>query len=139
MYYRNKSKRVGEATGYFRSYDDCKNEWRNIIYPILSQTSVKDKKADIKILDFIIDNDLESECEIDFEEINNGRTAEQNQARWKILLKNFGSSHMPKKVNAKAEKIKQGLKTKKRQKPKRPAAKKVQRKFDIFEFYSQNY
>mmetsp|Transcript_26787 Transcript_26787/g.26699 ORF Transcript_26787/g.26699 Transcript_26787/m.26699 type:complete len:113 (-) Transcript_26787:29-367(-) len=50
-----KSKIVGEESGSIRSYDDCKNEWKNVIYPVLSQTSCKDKRADIKLLTHIID------------------------------------------------------------------------------------
>jgi hypothetical protein len=47
--------------GSYRSYDDCKNAWKNLIYPVLSQTSCKDKRADFKILKYIIDNDIEDD------------------------------------------------------------------------------
>lgn len=124
--------------GSYRSYDDCKNAWKNVIYPVLSQTSWKDKRADFKILKYIIDNDIEDDWEINFADIDNGRTEDLNESRWIILQKYLGSRNI-RKTNTKAEKLIEILKSKKREKPKGLSKNEVKEEFNIYQFYEENY
>ena len=130
---------MGISTGSFRSYDDCKNEWKKIIYPALTLTSAKDKKADIKLLRHISENEFENAWEINFAEIDNGKSAEQNEKRWVYLQKILGTRRVSKNISLLADQILSVVKSKKRNRP-QPAQKKNDfSKFDIINFYNQNY
>ena len=130
---------MGESSGSYRSYDACKNEWKNIIQPILSQTSSHDKRADIKLLTHIAEWEYDEDSEIDFEVVDNHRTKIQNQTRWQTLLKNFGVARGPRKSWKKAELLLQVVKNRKRVRPKPRQNKPPHLRIDILQFYNNNY
>lgn len=46
-----------------------------------------DKLQDIELLEFVIESEESLEKNIDFSELENGRTEEENKSRYKILVK----------------------------------------------------
>lgn len=80
-----------------RSVDDIRNYWSIKILPLFdSQSLIQDKvwheQDDIDLLEQIISQEIEDSIEpIDFDEVKNERSAEDNRIRWALLLKGVGS------------------------------------------------
>lgn len=80
-----------------RSVDDIRNFWQMKLLPILVPSSNKlfnqtwTEEQDKDLLLQIFDQDVENDKDIDFDAIDNERTAQENLYRWTILLKGLGS------------------------------------------------
>lgn len=80
-----------------RSVDDIRNYWSIKILPLFDPSALIQERAwtetdDIALLELIADQEVTDSVEpIDFDDIDNGRTAEENRIRWALLLKGVGS------------------------------------------------
>jgi hypothetical protein len=71
-----------------RSVDDIRNFWNMTLYPLLSQELKWNLKADIKLMEQVLEQETKKEELIDWEEIDmEGREVDDLRSRWKILLK----------------------------------------------------
>jgi hypothetical protein len=91
-----------------RSVDDIRNYWQLKLLPLLvpdtrlSLLSSQEWKEedDIELLSAILYQDVIKQTEIDFSDIDNGRSPSDNQGRWVILLKGLGGIFPGMQVNA---------------------------------------
>lgn len=90
-------------------------------------------------MNYIIENELEVDDEIDFKSIENGRSNLVNKSRWNMLIKYFGSAKIPNKTFEKAQALKDILKSKQRRKPVKVEIEEPYMKMNILEFYKNNY
>lgn len=80
-----------------RSVDDCRNYWSIKILPLFDeQSQIQDRiwhqEDDIDLLKQIAAQELDDSTEpVDFDEIKNDRTSDDNKLRWALLLKGVGS------------------------------------------------
>ena len=105
-----------------RSVDDIRNYWQLKLLPLLvpdtrlSLLSSQEWKEedDIELLSAILYQDVIKPTEIDFSDIDNGRSPSDNQGRWVILLKGLGGIFPGMQVNASqmASKMISDIKTK---------------------------
>lgn len=101
-----------------RAYHDCRNEWNTKIVNLILENTANDRRADKKLLNFIIEGDFDEDDEINFKEINNSRSAKKNQERWQILQKSVMVKNKRKaKTSAIAQIIKDEIKNSKRNLP----------------------
>lgn len=99
-----------------RSIDDIRNFWQHKLLPLLvpninsKLNNIQGKEwteeNDLMLLEQILEQDVESPNEVDFADIDNERTASENQGRWLILLKGLGGVQPGMKYNVKAITIK---------------------------------
>jgi len=78
-----------------RSVDDLRNFWQLKLLPILVPATVNrqlnwTEEEDIDLIAQIYGQDQEREADLDFEDIENDKSAEENAYRWSILLKGLG-------------------------------------------------
>jgi len=67
-----------------KSKDDCRNLWFNQIYnTIATRAGDFDDEEDEILIKGVTEQDPRDEAEIDFEDIDNGRSAKDNEIRWK--------------------------------------------------------
>lgn len=77
--------------------DDCRNYWSIKILPLFDDQSLIQEKQwlqedDIDLLEQIAAQEIEDSIEpIDFDEVINERSPEDNRIRWALLLKGVGS------------------------------------------------
>ncbi len=135
-----------------RSVDDIRNFWTVKILPLFdSQALIKEKvwseKEDIDLLQKIVDLDHHDSGEqIDFDEIINERSGEENKIRWALLLKGVGSicPGMRYSPSETALKLKTLVETKNEryvQQAMKPASKRTgqQSYFNIVEYFKTTY
>lgn len=79
-----------------RSVDDIRNYWQVKLLPVLAPSQAKvisqswTDEDDKDLLVQIFEQEVESDKDIDFEAIDNERSAAENHFRWTILLKGLG-------------------------------------------------
>jgi hypothetical protein len=103
-----------------RSVDDIRNFWSIKILPMFDPSALIQERAwieaeDITLLELIAEQEITDSVEqIDFDDIDNGRTPEENRIRWALLLKGVGSVTPGLRYNpsAMAMKLKQLIETK---------------------------
>eukprot|EP00331_Platyophrya_macrostoma_P006989 CAMPEP_0176429484 /NCGR_PEP_ID=MMETSP0127-20121128/13735_1 /TAXON_ID=938130 /ORGANISM="Platyophrya macrostoma, Strain WH" /LENGTH=631 /DNA_ID=CAMNT_0017811291 /DNA_START=1 /DNA_END=1896 /DNA_ORIENTATION=+ len=86
-----------------RSKDDCRNKWFNQIFNTISTQLEYSRDEDKKLLEGILEQGVDKDEDIDFDIIDNGRKAKENQIRWKNLKKHVES----RSIRSHAELIKQ--------------------------------
>ena len=134
-----------------RSVDDIRNFWALKVLPLFDTTSLVEatwtEQEDIALLKQIAGLDVfDSEEPLDFDEVANVRTPEQNRARWTLLLKGLGSVSPGMRFNPTkmALKLVQDIETKDERYVAHNATKKTQRTgmqsyIDIVDFYKKHF
>jgi len=70
-----------------KSKDDCRNLWFNQIYnTIATQAGDFDDEEDEILIKEITEQGPDTEADINFADINNGRSAKDNEVRWKQVI-----------------------------------------------------
>ena len=77
-----------------RSKDDCRNRWYLQIYNSIFEKSSFSIRDDKKLFKAIKKQDIETEEEINFSKIKNGRTENENKYRWTKLKKLVNSRYV---------------------------------------------
>lgn len=70
-----------------KSRDDCRNRWYLQIYNCIFEKSAYSDRDDKKLFESIRNQNIEVEEDIDFESIENGKSAHENSYRWSKLKK----------------------------------------------------
>ncbi|KAL4471624.1 hypothetical protein ABPG74_008517 [Tetrahymena malaccensis] len=75
-----------------RSKDDCKNKWTQSLIKIFYEYSGNfEQEEEEDLVQQIYDQEIDSESEIDFSKIQNGKTPLENKMKWNILKKRVTS------------------------------------------------
>jgi len=88
-----------------RSYDDCRNEWHGQLYPIFVNSIKFSRVHDKKLVKRILSQGAEIDEEIDFTQIFNKKTPEENKERWIQLKKSIYTPNKKLSVQDIAEKL----------------------------------
>jgi len=81
-----------------KSKDDCRNLWFNQIYNTIASGLDFDEDEDEVLIRSITEQDPTTDAEINYEDIDNGRSAKDNEIRWKQLSR-AASSRANKSTN----------------------------------------
>ena len=81
-----------------RSVDDIRNYWNLKLVPLMVPSAKRSngistewtEENDLELLNSIIEQHVDNEHDLDFDDLENGRSAEQNRMRWAILLRGVG-------------------------------------------------
>ena len=70
-----------------KSRDACRNRWNTQVHNMIHSEDTYTSKQTQKLIEGIRNQDVDYEQEIDFAEIENGHTAEENKHQWERLKK----------------------------------------------------